>query len=31
VAVNRAQFPIAPEGLIEDKYRFQIPIKMSRN
>ena len=30
-AVNRAQFPIAPEGLIEDKYRFQIPIKMSRN
>ena len=31
MAVNRAQFPIAPEGLIEDKYRFQIPIKMSRN
>ena len=31
VAVNRAQFPIAPEGLIEVKYRFQIPIKMSRN
>jgi TonB family protein len=30
-AVNRAQFPIAPEGLIEDKYRFQIPIKLSRN
>ena len=31
VAVNRAQFPIAPDGLTEDKYRFQIPIKMSRN
>jgi len=30
-AVKRANFPEAPEGLIEDKYRFQIPIKMSRN
>ena len=30
-AVKRAQYPVAPEGLIEDKYRFQIPIKMSRN
>lgn len=30
-AVKRANFPVAPEGLIEDKYRFQIPIKMSRN
>ena len=30
-AVKRAQYPAAPEGLIEDKYRFQIPIKMSRN
>ena len=31
IAVKRANFPVAPEGLIEDKYRFQIPIKMSRN
>ena len=30
-AVKRAQYPVAPEGLIEDKYRFQIPIKMSRD
>ena len=30
-AVKRANFPVAPEGLTEDKYRFQIPIKMSRN
>ena len=30
-AVKRADFPEAPEGLMEDKYRFQIPIKMSRN
>ena len=30
-AVKRANFPVAPEGLIEDNYRFQIPIKMSRN
>ena len=30
-AVRRAQFPVAPEVLKEDKYRFQIPIKMSRN
>lgn len=30
-AVKRAQYPAAPEGLIEDKYRFQIPIKMSRD
>ena len=30
-AVKRANLPVAPEGLIEDKYRFQIPIKMSRN
>ena len=30
-AVKRANLPEAPEGLIEDKYRFQIPIKMSRN
>ena len=30
-AVKRANFPEAPEGLIDDKYRFQIPIKMSRN
>ena len=30
-AVKRANFPVAPEGLIEDKYRFQIPIKMSQN
>ena len=30
-AVRRAQFPVAPEVLTEDKYRFQIPIKMSRN
>ena len=30
-AVKRANLPVAPEGLTEDKYRFQIPIKMSRN
>ena len=30
-AVKRAQYPVAPEGLVEDKYRFQIPIKMSRD
>ncbi len=30
-AVKRAQYPVAPEGLIGDKYRFQIPIKMSRD
>ena len=30
-AVKRANFPVAPEGLIEDNYRFQVPIKMSRN
>ena len=30
-AVKLAQYPVAPEGLIEDKYRFQIPIKMSRD
>jgi TonB family protein len=29
-AVKRAHFPMAPEGIIEDRYRFQIPIKMSR-
>ena len=30
-AVKRANLPVAPEGLTEDKYHFQIPIKMSRN
>ena len=30
-AVKRANLPVAPEALTEDKYRFQIPIKMSRN
>ena len=30
-AVKRAQFPVAPEGLSKDQYRFQIPVKMSRN
>lgn len=30
-AVKRANLPVAPEGLTEDKYSFQIPIKMSRN
>jgi len=30
-AAKRAHFPMAPEGVIEDRYRFQIPIKMSRN
>ena len=30
-AVERALYPVAPEGLIEDKYSFQIPIKMSRD
>ena len=30
-AVKHAQYPVAPEGLIEDQYRFQIPIKMSRD
>ena len=30
-AVKRANLPVAPGGLTEDKYRFQIPIKMSRN
>ena len=30
-AVKRANLPVAPEGLTEDKYRFQISIKMSRN
>ena len=30
-AVRRAQFPVAPEVLKENKYHFQIPIKMSRN
>ena len=31
MAVKRAQFPVAPEGLSKDQYRFQIPVKMSRN
>ena len=30
-AVKRAQYPVAPEGLLEDKYRFHVPIKMSRD
>ena len=30
-AVKRAQYPVAPEDLVEDQYRFQIPIKMSRD
>jgi TonB family protein len=30
-AVKRAHFPMAPDGVTEDRYRFQIPIKMSRN
>jgi len=30
-AVKRAHFPMAPDGVTEDGYRFQIPIKMSRN